>query len=157
MIKLGRWKHFKGNIYEVIANGFDSEDGQPIVIYRDTSGERKIWTRRESEWLDNVTKNGANLQRFTYLENEGEIKEVIFEKKDLCLETIKSNGAVSEKDFWYEQKEDEFVYLLSGSATIEFENKTIELETDKKIIIKKGQRHRIAKTSIDTVWLCLYF
>ena len=157
MIKFGRWKHFKGNTYEVIANGFDSEDGQPIVVYRDMDGERKVWTRKESEWQEIVTKDGASLHRFTYLEKEEEIKETIFQENNFRIEIIKSNGEVSEKDFWYDQKENEFVSLLSGSATIDFGDKLLELKPNDKVMIKKGQRHRIVKTSIDTIWLCLFF
>ncbi len=43
IIEVGkRYRHFKGNIYEVIAIAYDSEDLSKKVVYKDTS---KVWVR----------------------------------------------------------------------------------------------------------------
>lgn len=44
-IILGKYRHFKGNEYEVIAIGKHSETGEDMVIYRALYGDGGIWVR----------------------------------------------------------------------------------------------------------------
>ena len=41
----GRYRHFKGNEYEVIAVARHSETEEPMVVYRALYGEGGIWVR----------------------------------------------------------------------------------------------------------------
>lgn len=53
----GIYKHFKGNIYKVIAIAKDSETLEDIVIYQDMSNLDKIWARKKDMFLSKVDKN----------------------------------------------------------------------------------------------------
>ncbi|MBR4598303.1 MAG: hypothetical protein IKO42_07915 [Opitutales bacterium] len=82
--------------------------------------------------------------------------EILAESKSLRVERIVSNCAASPKDFWYDQSEDEKVWVLRGEAQIEFENRIETLRIGCGILIKKHVRHRVKSTSADCVWLAIF-
>ena len=63
-IKPGIWKHFKGNRYEVLGIARHSETLEPMVIYRALYGERGVWVRPASMWLETVERDGKTFCRF---------------------------------------------------------------------------------------------
>ncbi|MBR4942628.1 MAG: DUF1653 domain-containing protein [Clostridia bacterium] len=67
MIKLGRYRHFKGNEYEVICLAKNSETCEEMVVYRALYGEGEVWVRPASMWEEQVVKEGVAYQRFTYI------------------------------------------------------------------------------------------
>lgn len=60
----GRYRHFKGNEYEVIAVGKHSETEQQMVVYRALYGDREVWVRPFSMFTDTVTRDGVTVPRF---------------------------------------------------------------------------------------------
>ena len=69
-IKLGRYRHFKGNEYEVIALATHSETGERMVVYRALYGDGGVWVRPVSMWDENVERDGKVYKRFTYIGGE---------------------------------------------------------------------------------------
>ena len=69
-IKLGKYRHFKGNEYEVIALATHSETGERMVVYRALYGDGGIWVRPVSMWDENVERDGKVYKRFTYIGGE---------------------------------------------------------------------------------------
>ncbi|MFR1722867.1 DUF1653 domain-containing protein [Emergencia timonensis] len=63
----GRYRHFKGNEYEVLYIAKHSETLEPMVVYRALYGERGIWVRPASMWNETVTRDGKIYKRFTYI------------------------------------------------------------------------------------------
>ena len=66
-IKIGRYRHFKGNEYEVLYLAKHSETLEPMVVYRALYGERGVWVRPASMWNETVERDGKSDQRFTYI------------------------------------------------------------------------------------------
>ena len=66
-IKLGKYRHFKGNEYEVIGVARHSESMQEMVVYRALYGDGALWVRPAEMWQDTVTREGVTYQRFTYI------------------------------------------------------------------------------------------
>ena len=66
-IKIGRYRHFKGNEYEVLYLAKHSETLEPMVVYRALYGERGVWVRLASMWNETVERDGKSDQRFTYI------------------------------------------------------------------------------------------
>lgn len=66
-IKLGRYRHFKGNEYEVIAIAKHSETGELLVIYKSIDNEQNIWARPYDMFTEVVDFNGSKTLRFTPL------------------------------------------------------------------------------------------
>ena len=64
LIQPGRYRHFKGNEYEVIAVARHSEDGSPVVVYRALYGDRGIWVRPAAMWNETVARDGKIFKRF---------------------------------------------------------------------------------------------
>lgn len=71
-VKLGRYRHFKGNEYEVIAVAKHSETLEPMVVYRALYGDGGIWVRPLSMWNETVELNGVKQKRFTYVDETAE-------------------------------------------------------------------------------------
>ncbi len=75
-IKIGKkYKHYKGNFYEVIAMARDSEDPQKeLVIYKGLYdspefGPNPIWVRSKEDFLAEMTKDGKTFLRFVETED----------------------------------------------------------------------------------------
>ena len=66
-IKLGRYRHFKGNEYEVIGVAKHSENLEPMVVYRALYGDGGLWVRPASMWNEIVERDGKRFPRFTYV------------------------------------------------------------------------------------------
>ncbi|HKE93199.1 MAG TPA: DUF1653 domain-containing protein [Povalibacter sp.] len=66
-IRRGRYRHFKGNEYEVIDVARDSETLEPMVIYRALYGERGLWVRRLQMFTEIIERDGGRRPRFEYV------------------------------------------------------------------------------------------
>lgn len=66
-VKLGKYRHFKGNEYEVLAVGFDSETTEEVVIYKALYGDGEIWVRKKEMFLETVCRDGKTFKRFEYI------------------------------------------------------------------------------------------
>ena len=66
-IKPGKYRHFKGNYYEVLGTASHSETMEPMVVYRALYGECGIWVRPASMWSEIVDKESYHGPRFTYI------------------------------------------------------------------------------------------
>jgi hypothetical protein len=69
MIELGLYKHYKGNVYEVIGIASHSETMEELVVYEATyqlEGEN-LWVRPLSMFLETVIVDGKEVQRFLKL------------------------------------------------------------------------------------------
>ena len=69
-VRIGKYRHFKGMEYEVIAVAKHSETLEPMVVYRALYGEHDVWVRPASMWNQTVERDGQTFQRFTYIGNE---------------------------------------------------------------------------------------
>ena len=69
-IQTGLYRHFKGNLYEVIGTALHSETREPMVVYQALYGDHGIWVRPASMWNEEVTRDGVTARRFTYVEEE---------------------------------------------------------------------------------------
>ncbi len=62
-MKLGKYKHYKGKIVEVIGVGKHSETLEKFVIYKE--GEN-LWIRPEKMFTEKILLNNKMVSRFTY-------------------------------------------------------------------------------------------
>ena len=69
-IKIGKYRHFKGNEYEVIALATHSETGERMVVYRALYGNGGVWVRPAGMWNESVERDGKTYKRFTYIGEE---------------------------------------------------------------------------------------
>lgn len=79
----------------------------------------------------------------------------------LRVERIVSHGHASPPDFWYDQKEREWVLLVAGRARLRFEGEggTIELKPGDWVNIPPHAKHRVDWTQpgTDSVWLAIFY
>ncbi len=66
-IKLGKYRHYKGNEYKVIAIAHHSETLEDMVVYKALYGDMDVWVRPASMWNDTIIKDGKSLKRFEYI------------------------------------------------------------------------------------------
>ena len=66
-IKIGRYRHFKGNEYEVIGTAKNSETLEEYVVYKALYGEGGLWVRPASMWNETVERDGKTFRRFEYI------------------------------------------------------------------------------------------
>lgn len=61
----GKYRHFKGGLYEVIGVARHSETLEEVVVYRALYGEGGLWVRPAAMWNETVTRDGTTYRRFT--------------------------------------------------------------------------------------------
>lgn len=66
-IRLGIYKHYKGNMYEVIGVAKHSETLEEFVIYRAMYGENELWARPLSMFLEEVEVDDKKVPRFEFI------------------------------------------------------------------------------------------
>jgi cupin 2 domain-containing protein len=89
-----------------------------------------------------------------------ELFETLCARPGVRIERIVSTGQCSPPGFWYDQPGDEWVALLSGSATLRFEDEVVgrELRPGDWVFIAARRRHRVDRTDAATpsVWLAVH-
>ena len=66
-IKPGKYRHFKGNLYEVIGVARHSETQEEMVVYRALYGEYGLWVRPTAMWTETVDRDGYHGPRFQFI------------------------------------------------------------------------------------------
>ena len=66
----GRYRHFKGNEYEVLGVARHSETLEEMVVYRALYGDGGLWVRPAAMWSETVEKDGCRGPRFAPVEGE---------------------------------------------------------------------------------------
>lgn len=68
-VKLGKYKHYKGKLYEIIGIARHSETLEELVIYKALYADKKfgknsLWARPKKMFLEKVIINGKRIARF---------------------------------------------------------------------------------------------
>ena len=71
-LKKGVYRHYKGNLYRLIAEAHHSETLEPIVVYQalyDTEdfGSQPFWVRPRGMWDEPVEWEGKTVPRFVWV------------------------------------------------------------------------------------------
>ena len=66
-LKKGKYRHFKGNEYELVDIALHSETMEPMVVYRALYGEKGLWVRPAAMWTELVDRDGYHGPRFQYM------------------------------------------------------------------------------------------
>jgi cupin 2 domain-containing protein len=105
--------------------------------------------------------NHGNLLAPLPRDNVDEVIEALVQGAGLRIERIVSTGQASPSGFWYDQADDEFVVLLTGSAVLRFEesDRRLDLGPGDWVEIPAHVRHRVEATQADppTVWLAIHY
>lgn len=64
----GIYRHYKGNLYEVLGVARHSETRELLVTYRALYGEYGLWVRPQPMFLEEVTHEGATVARFALVQ-----------------------------------------------------------------------------------------
>ena len=88
-----------------------------------------------------------------------ELFNTLLQKPGIRIERIVSHGHHSPNGFWYDQPTGEWVVVLKGAATIELEDKTVEMGPGDYLDIPAHTKHRVAWTTPDepTIWLAVHY
>jgi hypothetical protein len=60
----GKYRHFKGGLYEVLGIALHSESREEMVVYRPLYGEGGMWVRPKAMFFETVSVNGVMVPRF---------------------------------------------------------------------------------------------
>ncbi|MBD5398678.1 DUF1653 domain-containing protein [bacterium] len=64
----GIYRHYKGNLYEVLAVAKHSETLENMVVYKALYGEGLVWVRPLLMFEEEIIKDGKNIKRFELIE-----------------------------------------------------------------------------------------
>ncbi len=60
----GRYRHYKGMLYEVLGTVRHSESLEPMTLYRAQYGEKGLWVRPAAMFNEEVVIDGIRRPRF---------------------------------------------------------------------------------------------
>lgn len=66
-LKIGVYRHYKGNEYLVLGIARHSETEEDLVLYQPLYGQRELWVRPLAMFNETVNVNGEEKPRFAYL------------------------------------------------------------------------------------------
>ena len=66
-LRPGRYRHFKGNEYQVLGVARHSESQESLVVYRCLYGDFGLWVRPLSMFTESVEIGGELVPRFVYI------------------------------------------------------------------------------------------
>ena len=69
-ISVGKYRHYKGNDYEVIGVATHSEDESKLVVYRTLYGDFDLWVRPLTMFTETIEIDGEQVPRFKYIGGE---------------------------------------------------------------------------------------
>ncbi len=75
-VRLGKYKHFKGGLVEVIGTAHHSETLEEMVVYKKlysrpgTFGKGSLWVRPKKMFLEKVIHKGKKVPRFDFVGKE---------------------------------------------------------------------------------------
>ena len=61
----GRYRHYKGGLYEVMGTVHHSETREPMTLYRALYGEQGLWVRPAAMFGEDLIIDGVSQRRFT--------------------------------------------------------------------------------------------
>ena len=64
-VKPGIYKHYKGNLYEVLAVARHTETEEELVVYNALYGERGTWVRPLAMFCENVEIDGVSAVKYS--------------------------------------------------------------------------------------------
>ena len=64
MFEKGIYRHYKGNLYELIDVANHSETLEKMVVYRALYGDKELWVRPATMWDETVSVDGKDVKRF---------------------------------------------------------------------------------------------
>lgn len=70
LLKKGIYRHYKGNLYELVEIATHSETLEKMVVYRALYGEKTLWVRPIRMWDEEVFVQGEKVKRFTLVEEK---------------------------------------------------------------------------------------
>ncbi len=68
-LKTGRYRHYKGNDYNILGVARHSETGEEFVVYRALYGDHGLWIRPLAMFLEEVEVEGERVPRFKRIED----------------------------------------------------------------------------------------
>ena len=66
----GLYRHYKGNLYEVVGTVRHSETLEPMTLYRALYGENGLWVRPAEMFGEEVVIGGVRQLRFTPVDSK---------------------------------------------------------------------------------------
>lgn len=66
-IRKGRYRHYKGNFYEVIGTARHSETLDELVVYRALYGDYGLWVRPRKMFEEEILIDGKPVKRFEHV------------------------------------------------------------------------------------------
>ncbi|HEY7320330.1 MAG TPA: cupin domain-containing protein [Candidatus Binatia bacterium] len=81
----------------------------------------------------------------------------LFDNASVKILRIVSESYSSPPGFWYDQDEDEWVMVVRGTATLEFEGgEMVRMREGDYVTIPRHVKHRVRDTDPRTIWLAVH-
>jgi len=67
VLRSGRYRHYKGGLYEVLGVSRHSETLEPLVVYRPLYNDSGWWVRPHAMFVGMLNVDGQDVQRFAWV------------------------------------------------------------------------------------------
>lgn len=144
------YKHFKGNLYQIVAIAKHTETGEQLVIYQAMYGDFSIYARPLDMFVSPVDKEKyPDVEQVFRFELQGEDRDRQVRESDIPMDDVHSiNNSKEKDDFNLDKPEGENSNPNLDPMVVEF------LDADsyeEKLNILAGLHHRITDDMITTM------
>ena len=70
-VPTGRYRHYKGKLYELVGAVRHSETLEPLALYRPLAGDGALWVRPWAMFFETVVVDGVAQPRFARIDQPG--------------------------------------------------------------------------------------
>lgn len=70
-VPVGRYRHYKGNLYDLVGAVRHSETLEPLALYRPQHGDGGLWVRPWAMFFETVVVDGMEQPRFARVDQAG--------------------------------------------------------------------------------------
>ena len=96
------YKHYKGNVYKIIAIALHTETNEQMVIYQGLYGDNQYFARPLDMFLEDVELDGYIVERFTLQDSTEDsfnafLDAKLYSEKIEILKEMRINGELNER------------------------------------------------------------
>lgn len=107
------YRHYKGNLYQIVAIATHTETEEEMVVYQALYGEFKYFVRPLSMFMEKVKINGQNISRFELVTDNINNENI----ENVNIDNVNMNKTLKDRSIHINLNRDDILEIMEGSIS----------------------------------------